>query len=1365
MLALFLMLFSASMAQGFNRRTVLVHSTGRDSVFVNGKYVAQAPCKFMLEEGVFEISVAKGLNQKITRRVLIEPGEKVFSLFFRLSLQPEWSSDATEEQKTIIRRILGNMVYIEAQTIPASSLKRYSHILKGDKRVTDSKGAPLKEIQTNPYFVSNSVISVKEWETIMGVKSEMRKIKEVVENIDEVPVLGLSKDDVNAFLAKINHLSGLTLTIPDIIQLDRISPDVRDNVLEQKVNGQWSNYICTDTSKKWFIWGRHYMGPEKNVGIYYCHGMLEFTNEREYCLTDYTYGYGRRHLMTLKSTEGDSHKTCFRLCCELEKFDFDKSLVCSLPDGIINEEQQLRSKYNELFAQSLKSAKNGDANAMRTLGILYHRGLGTESDDQKSKEWIIKAVENGNEAALFQMAYLAKYGVATIQNYAIAKDIYQYLSNKGNMQATVLLGECYLMGWGVVESEKTAIELFKKAADSGSAEGLYYMGKVCMHEPNKDLAKAADYLLASIKKEDVPVDAFYELGNLSMELSKEDKSYKQTAVEYYREGYRRGSALAAMQYALCLHQGDGCRKNDYLSAVILYEYFRNPLGSYKEKAKVAESLGAFYNSGWGLPAERSSCIKWYTIAAEQGNLSAQVKLGQKCKGEDALYWFALAAENGDAEGQYLLGDCYNEGKYTAQDKETALYWMQRSYDSGCANPYFLEKYSKLKKEMGVANTDTLLSILPEPDFKWPGSEEYMTTNWKLVAEKYGRQTPQTAVSMFCNAKHNPVYFTSSIDKGNLNSWADIIKDKVDNESKLFGHMCRFMGYSYISCVDWLLSLSRNIQHDRTIMFGLNNRVASGFINEYKGDIDYCMGKALTSFSLAKKAYLKSCGRQSSEYLKTVIDYAIVALYCNNQKASIDAIEEFADNVRPMLYRELEHLDVEARKQFWNTWQSYFTNVIPGLALFVKDNEKLNALVYDCALLYKGFLLNYEKNAETKGTAENITVSWKDIQKRLGPDEMAMEIIRTTNHQWGLVEYISATIRKKDRAPQITILTLEDPLVNNSLIKSRFYNTTDLYDFVWKKMEPLMGQLKRVYFSPDGAFYNIAIEHVPFDGVSYVDEHWDVYRLSSTRELLNTQKHEKLKSAILIGGLDYGEKTSRSRGGVEALPASMTEVREIDRMMKEAQISSEIASGQLGYEKNFRNVRRYPGIVHFATHGYLWNNDQLRIRKGLKFLTEIKNADAGMLHSGLLLSGANITLQGNSEQGFMDDGILSAAEIAELDFSNTELVVLSACQSGLGDISYDGVFGLQRGFKIAGAQSILMSLWKVDDQATNLFMQAFYKSFLQGKSGNEALSAATKFLREYEAPSSKTSDIVHLYPYRDPKFWAGFILLDGVNVGL
>ena len=136
----------------------------------------------------------------------------------------------------------------------------------------------------------------------------------------------------------------------------------------------------------------------------------------------------------------------------------------------------------------------------------------------------------------------------------------------------------------------------------------------------------------------------------------------------------------------------------------------------------------------------------------------------------------------------------------------------------------------------------------------------------------------------------------------------------------------------------------------------------------------------------------------------------------------------------------------------------------------------------------------------------------------------------------------------------------------------------------------------------------------------------------------------------------------------------------------------------------------------------------------------------MLRSGLIMAGGNAAWQGKQTLEGKEDGILTAYEISQMNLSNTELVVLSACETGLGDIQgNEGVYGLQRAFKIAGAKYLIMSLWQVPDKQTSLLMTTFYKKWLEDKmSIPNAFHAAQKELRS-----------IGLDPYQ----WAGFVLVE------
>ena len=180
------------------------------------------------------------------------------------------------------------------------------------------------------------------------------------------------------------------------------------------------------------------------------------------------------------------------------------------------------------------------------------------------------------------------------------------------------------------------------------------------------------------------------------------------------------------------------------------------------------------------------------------------------------------------------------------------------------------------------------------------------------------------------------------------------------------------------------------------------------------------------------------------------------------------------------------------------------------------------------------------------------------------------------------------------------------------------------------------------------------------------------------------------------------------------------------------------------------------IIHIATHGFYLEDDTILSSDGSSQSSYLSNEDLMLTRSGLLMAGATHTVNGTtSPLAGYENGVLTSYEISRINLDKTDLAVLAACRTALGDISADGVFGLQRGFKKAGVNSIMMSLWNVNDQATRLFMDEFYRCLISGDNKIESLHKAQQYLRSY-------TDSTGLRPYVSPEYWAAFILLDALD---
>ena len=307
---------------------------------------------------------------------------------------------------------------------------------------------------------------------------------------------------------------------------------------------------------------------------------------------------------------------------------------------------------------------------------------------------------------------------------------------------------------------------------------------------------------------------------------------------------------------------------------------------------------------------------------------------------------------------------------------------------------------------------------------------------------------------------------------------------------------------------------------------------------------------------------------------------------------------------------------------------------------------------------------------------------------------------------------------------------------------------------------------------------LPIEYYSADGTNSMFEQYNMYRLSSTKDLVQKNKNRHANSAVLYGGLDYNqstENTSRDnssempsmwrgiaeRGGFDPLFNTALETQEIKDLLTKKNISTTLYSGETGTEESFRNLSgQSHGIIHLATHGMYINPDNVDIKKNennFDFLESMANLndpvkeDVTLTHSFLVMAGGNRVISRIPVTDKNKDGILTSKEISQLDLRGVDLVVLSACESALGDINNGGVYGLQRGFKKAGANTIVMSLDKVDDEATRILMVEFYRNLMSGKTKRQSFQEAQQYLRKVDNGK-----------YDNPKFWASFIMLDGLN---
>ncbi len=417
----------------------------------------------------------------------------------------------------------------------------------------------------------------------------------------------------------------------------------------------------------------------------------------------------------------------------------------------------------------------------------------------------------------------------------------------------------------------------------------------------------------------------------------------------------------------------------------------------------------------------------------------------------------------------------------------------------------------------------------------------------------------------------------------------------------------------------------------------------------------------------------------------------------------------------------------------------------------------------------------------------LNYTWKDVKKHLGEHEAAIEFINL----WGITpdnlndghSSFGAIILRNDSDFPIFVKLAQDSTITNlyefdeegvkqcELLYSRPVSN-QLYQIIWEPLLPYLSDVETVYYAPTGVLQDINLDWIEDGDSNVLATKYNLYRLSSTREILIRDKCRYHNNATLYGDIAYSIKESplhefvkskyrsSTRAGFGPLKGTSIELDSIKCELNSRAIGYKEFRKELASEEAFRKLSgQSPEVIHIATHGFYYSRDEIEKEyKSGNFCNFIayQGMNPELYHSGLALSGAQDTWHNESgdiskyvEMKSDNDGILLSSEIAQMDLSNTDLVVLSACETALGNVKSEGVYGLQRAFKLAGVNSLIMSLWKVDDDATQILMTSFYQNYLNGMSKREALLSAQNKVRNTPG-------------FEDPYNWAAFILLDGLN---
>ena len=391
-------------------------------------------------------------------------------------------------------------------------------------------------------------------------------------------------------------------------------------------------------------------------------------------------------------------------------------------------------------------------------------------------------------------------------------------------------------------------------------------------------------------------------------------------------------------------------------------------------------------------------------------------------------------------------------------------------------------------------------------------------------------------------------------------------------------------------------------------------------------------------------------------------------------------------------------------------------------------------------------------------------SYKTISRRLNHKASLIEYCVYIDIE-GSQRYAAFIINTEDKNPTLidicSVNEASELLSKDSTAINNTYSNNHLYSTFFRKLEPFLHH-DTIIVCPVGVLEAVNFDAIYHDGKRLMDK-YTFYRAYSGHSFFKAirTRHNGGNQATLYGGIAYSKEQIKeseyadrhfrlsrgersTRGSLQYLQYSSEEVANIRNIIEKKDIKTNILSGLKATESSFIELDgKAPTILHIATHGFfISENEDLETHSFFNNLELYQ--DYKLLRAGLFLANSNETWNGNLPPTSSNDGILTAYEISKMDLSNVSLAVLSACETANGFVdNIEGTQGLQYAFRQAGAGSMLLSLWKIDDAVTFLFMDEFYST----------LFTQNDMLKAYQSALKK---IMEEYP--EPYYWAGFILI-------
>ena len=500
---------------------------------------------------------------------------------------------------------------------------------------------------------------------------------------------------------------------------------------------------------------------------------------------------------------------------------------------------------------------------------------------------------------------------------------------------------------------------------------------------------------------------------------------------------------------------------------------------------------------------------------------------------------------------------------------------------------------------------------------------------------------------------------------------------------------------------------------------------------------------MTPYALKAELY-------QTEYTQTCYDALLLskAFLLDSERSVYDIVQRDGDKTDMQTYMNIASLNNQIKE-----WEKDYVQYADSILTATNKVSRLeNTLMNRCKSV--GDITSF------------MDVDYNAVKKLLGKNDVLIDFTDFVPNA-GDRCYAAYIVNKKQKYPLLKSLFEESQIDSLGIARPDMYYdkdfAADVIELLWNPLKEHILEGSTVYYVPSQMLFKVCLESLPLEDGTLLGDHYHFVRLSSARELVRDRNKFNATSAVLYGGLQYdmepevmAENAKQydlsslmvMRGGdivrgdsiFRELPGSKVEVERITTILNRSKFEVTSYTDVNGTEESFLSMHgKAPRILHLATHGFYYTPTEAN---GVDYLRGYSDA---MSLSGLIMSGGNAAWRGKELPAGTLGGVLTANSIAHLDLSDTDMVVLSACQTGQGSATAEGLYGLQRAFKKAGVGTIVMTLWSVSDKVATEFMIKFYESLAENNwDKHKAFEQTKSYIRTQ---------------YPDPFYWAAFMMLD------